>query len=145
MKKKLARIRKYSNISGVLNGIIKDNEAEILALNRDQMWEEGITDVNNPEAILNYQPSTIKSKKKRAKFKRTDHITLKWKGDFHKGMKIKYEPDQFTIISTNLPYTGFMSGRFGNALGLTENSLSELRELVKSDLIIGFKDAIQNA
>ena len=145
MKAKLAAIRKYNNIQRVLNRIIKDNETEILALNRDQMWEEGITDVNNPSSILQYQPSTVASKKKRARFKRTDHITLKWTGEFHKGMKIKQEPDQFTIISTKLPYTGFMDGRFGNSLGLTEKSLVELRRLVKEDLITGFKDAIQNS
>ena len=145
MKAKLAAIRKYSNIQRVLNRIIKDNETEILALNRDQMWEEGITDVNNPSAILQYQPSTVASKKKRARFKRTDHITLKWTGDFHKGMYIKQEPDQFTIMSKNIPYPGFMDGRFGNALGLTEKSKDELRKLIKDDLITEFKDAVQNA
>ena len=145
MKKKLAAIRKFSNMQRVLNRIIKDNTPEILALNRDQMWEEGIVDVNNPSAILQYAPSTVAAKKKRARYKRTDHITLKWTGDFHKGMFIKQEPDQFTIMSKNVPYPGFMDGRFGNALGLTEKSKEELRKLIKADLIIGFKDAVQNA
>lgn len=144
MKKKLAAIRKYSNITRVLNRIIKDNELEILALNRDQMYEEGIIDVNNPSAIIQYAPSTVKAKQKRAKFKRTDHITLKWDGDFHKGLFIKIEEKLFTIKSKNLPYPGFLDGRFANALGLTEASKEELRKLIKSDLIIGFKDAVQN-
>ena len=145
MKKKLAAIRKFSNMQRVLNRIIKDNTPEILALNRDQMWEEGIVDVNNPSAILQYAPSTVKAKKKRARYKRTDHITLKWKGDFHKGMYIKQEPDKFTIMSKNVPYPGFLDGRFGNALGLTEKSKEELRKLIKADLKIEFKDAVQNA
>jgi len=144
MKKKLAAIKKYSNMTSVLNRIIKDNEPEIIAMNRDQMWEDGIVDVNNPSAILEYAPSTLRSKKKRARYKRTDHITLKWSGDFHKGMKLKMEPEQFTIISTKLPYQGFMDGRFGNALGLTNENKEELRKLIKSDLILGFKNAVQN-
>ena len=144
MKVKYARIKKYSNFARVLNQIIKDNEKEIIALNRDQMWEQGIVDINNPSAMM-YAPSTVKAKKRYAKYKRTDHITLKWTGDFHKGLKLKIEPEQFTIYSTNVPYPGFMDGRFGNALGLTEESKNELRELVKTDLIIGFKDAIQNS
>ena len=144
MKNKLAAIKKYSNMTSVLNRIIKDNEPEIIAMNRDQMWEDGIVDVNNPSAILEYAPSTLRSKKKRARYKRTDHITLKWSGDFHKGMKLKMEPEQFTIISTKLPYQGFMDGRFGNALGLTNENKEELRKLIKSDLILGFKNAVQN-
>ena len=145
MKKKLAAIRKYNNMPKMLNRIIKDNETEIVAMNRDQMWEDGITDVNNPSSILQYAPSTVQSKKKRARYKRTDHITLKWTGDFHKGMKLKIEPDQFQIISSNLPYQGFMDGRFGNALGLTAENKEQLRELIRSDLIIGFRDAVQNS
>ena len=144
MKAKLSAIRRYSNMPKMLNRIIKDNETEIIAMNRDQMWEDGVTDVNNPGSILQYQPSTIESKKKRAKFKRTDHITLKWTGDFHKGMKLKIEPEQFHIISTKLPYSGFMDGRFGDSLGLTEENKEELRKLIKSDLILGFKNGVQN-
>ncbi len=144
LDKKLAAVRKFKNFPKVLNAIIKDNAPEILAMNRDQMWEDGIIDVNNPGNILDYAPSTIRQKRKRAKFKRTDHITLKWSGAFHKGMKLKIEQDQFTIISDKVPYPGFLDGRFGNTLGLTKDSLSELRELVTSDLILGFKNAVQN-
>lgn len=145
LDKKLSNVRKYKNIHKVLNAILKDNEKEILALNRDQMYEEGVIDVNNPRNILDYAPSTIKQKKRRARYKRTDHITLKWTGDFHKSLSIKYEPEQITIISKKLPWSGFLDGRFANALGLTEDSKNELRQLVKSDLILGFKHALQEA
>lgn len=144
LKRKYAKIYKYANFARVLNQIIKDNEQEIIAMNRDQMWEDGTIDVNSPGS-MQYAPSTIRSKKRYAKYKRTDHITLKWTGDFHKGMKLKIEPEQFTIISTNVPYPGFSEGRFGNALGLTAENKDELRKLVKSDLIIGFRDAVQNS
>ena len=149
LDRKLARVRKYKNFPRILNEIIKDNELEILAMNRDQMWEDGIVDVNNPKAILNYAPSTLKQKRKRAKFKRTDHITLKWSGSFHDKMKLVIKATEFWITSTDAKWSKFSSGawgqgRFENALGLTKKSLSQLRELVRSDLIVGFKDAIQN-
>lgn len=149
LNRKLAKVRKYKNFPVILNSIIKDNEPEILAMNRDQMWEEGIVDVNNPRAILDYAPSTVKQKKKRARYKRTDHITLKWTGSFHDKMKLKIEPEQFIITSTDDKWSNFSSGawgqgRFENALGLTAENKDELRQLVKSDLIIQFKDAIQS-
>ena len=150
LDKKLARLRKYKNFPVVLNKIIKDNEPEILALNRDQMWEEGIVDVSNPRAILDYAPSTVKQKKKRARYKRTDHITLKWTGSFHDKMKLKIEPEQFIITSTDAKWSKFSSGdwgqgRFENALGLTKESRVDLRDLVKSDLIIMGKHDLQSA
>ncbi len=149
LDKKLARIRKYKNFPKILNGIIKDNELEILALNRDQMWEEGIVDVNNPSSILQYAPSTAKQKKKRARFKRTDHITLKWTGSFHDKMKLVIKATEFWITSKDPKWSKFSSGewgqgRFENALGLAEKSIVELRKLVKSDLILGFIHAIQS-
>ena len=149
LDKKLARVRKYKNFPRVLNAIIKDNTKEILALNRDQMYEEGIVDVKNPSSILHYAPSTIKQKKKRARYKRTDHITLKDQGSFHDKMTLIIKADEFIITSKDSKWPHFSSGewgrgRFENALGLTDKSLIPLREIIKSDLIIGFRDAIQN-
>jgi|GEM_PF-3325427 len=145
-----AKISKFKDIHKVLNGIIKDNKLEILSLNRDQMWEEGIVDVNNPQAILHYAPSTAKQKKRKAKYKRTDHITLKWNGSFHDKMKLVIKATEFFITSKDFKWSKFSSGewgggRFENALGLTDKSKSELRKLVKSDLILGFKHAIQGS
>ena len=150
LDRKLAKIRKYKNFPRILNEIIKDNEPEILAMNRDQMWEEGIVDIHNPSAILSYAPSTEKQKKKRARYKRTDHITLKWSGSFHDKMKLVIKATEFWITSTDEKWSKFSSGawgqgRFENALGLVKKNVENLRQLVKSDLIIGFRDRIQNA
>ena len=150
LNRKLIKVRKLKNFPAVLNKIIKDNELEILALNRDQMYEEGIVDVNNPSAILTYAPSTAKQKKKRARYKRTDHITLKWTGSFHDKMKLVIKATEFFITSKDPKWSKFSSGewgqgRFENALGLTKTSLSELRELIKSDLILKAKDALQSS
>ena len=149
LDKKLIKIRKYKNFPRVLNRIIKDNEPEILAMNRDQMWEEGIVDVNNPGAILHYAPSTIKQKKKRARYKRTDHITLKWTGSFHDKLKLVIKATEFFITSKDKKWSKFSSGewgqgRFENALGLVPKNVGNLRDLVKDDLIIGFRHDIQS-
>ena len=150
LDKKLARIRKYKNFPKVLNDIIRYNREEILDMNRNQMWEEGVVDVNNPQAILSYAPSTIKQKRKRAKYKRIDHITLKDMGKFHAKLKLIIKNDYFVITSTDDKWGHFSSGdwgggRFQNALGLTEKNKSVLRGYIKSDLIINFKDAVQNS
>ena len=146
---KLKRVRKLRNFPVVLNRIIKDNSPEIIAMNRDQMWEEGIVDVNNPRAILSYAPSTIKQKKRRSRYKRTDHITLKDMGGFHEKMKLVIKATEFWITSTDAKWSKFSSGewgqgRFQNALGLTKKNIAQLRELVKFDLILMGKDAVQN-
>ena len=147
---KLAAIRKYKNFPGILNKIILYNKDEIIDMNREQMWEDGIVDVNNPSSILQYAPSTIKHKKKRARYKRTDHITLKDMGDFHAKMKLIIKPDHFIITSGDSKWSHFSSGdwgqgRFENALGLTEKNKGVLRDYIKSDLITRFKDALQNS
>jgi len=146
---KYAAIKRYKNFPRELNKIIKYNRDEILDMNRNQMYEDGILDVNS-EARFNYAPSTIKQKRKRARFKRTDHITLKWMGDFYNKMKLIIRADSFVITSTDDKWPKFSSGewgdgRFKNALGLTKKSLSILRRYIKSDLIINFKDAVQNS
>jgi len=149
LNKKYAKVRGYKDFNRVLNRIIQDNELEILALNRGQMWEDGIVDVNNPAQTYEYKPQVAKQKKKRARYKRTDHITLRWTGSFYDKMKLIIKPTEFIITSKDKKWGKFSSGewgqgRFENALGLTETSLVELRKLVKSDLILGFKDALQN-
>ena len=149
LTKKLAAIRKYKNMDRALNGIIKDNDLEIFAMNRDQMYEDGIVDVVSGKSY-DYAESTLKQKKKRAKYKRTDHITLRWTGSFYDKMKLVIKDTYFYITSKDAKWPKFSSGewgqgRFENALGLTKENKSELRELVKSDLIIGFRDAIQNS
>lgn len=144
VKSRLKKLRKYSDMGVVLNRILKRLEKDILNLNRDQMYEDGIMDVKNPNSILHYAPSTIKNKKSRAKFKRTDHITLKWEGDFHKTLKIKYEKDAILIFSEDKKWKAWLSpqDRFENALGLTNESLSLLRDWVKFELIKDVRNAI---
>jgi len=146
---KLAAIRKYKNFPKVLNDIIRYNRDEILDMNKEQMYEDGIVDVVR-NLQWDYQPSTIKRKKKHSKFKRTDHITLRDFGDFYDKMKLIIKDTFFYITSTDDKWAHFSSGdwgegRFQNALGLTAKNKSVLRGYIKSQLRIDFKDAIQNS
>ena len=144
VKKKLKKLNKFSNMNVVLNRILKQFEKDILNLNRDQMYEDGVMDINNPSSILHYAPSTIKNKKGRAKFPRVDHITLKWEGDFHKTLKIEYGKDFILIFSEDNKWKSYLEpqDRFENALGLTNESLALLRDWVKEELIKQVKNAI---
>ena len=142
VKSRLKKLRKLSDMSVVLNQILKSLEKDILNLNRDQMYEDGIMDIKNPSAILHYAPSTIKNKKGRAKYNRVDHITLKWEGDFHKTLKIKYDKDSVLIYSEDGKWKAYLQPqtRFENALGLTDASLSLLRDWITTELIKRFRN-----
>ncbi len=144
LKKIAKRIRKFSNINDVVNNALGSLEKAILDMNRDQMYEDGVMDVNSPGSILYYAPSTIKNKKRRAEFPRTDHITLKWDNNFHPSLKIKFDKDRFLIYSDNKIWKSYLepSARFKNALGLTDESLALLRDWVASKIKKQFRNAI---
>lgn len=142
IKSRIKKLRKFSDMEALLNQILKGLEKDILNLNRDQMYEDGVMDIKNPQAILHYAPSTIRNKRGRAKFKRVDHITLKWEGDFHKTLKIKYNKDSMLIYSEDMKWKAYLQpqSRFENALGLTNESLSLLREWITTGLIKRFRN-----
>ena len=144
LKKIATKLKRFSNRNDVLNNILGSLEKAILDMNRDQMYEDGVMDVNNPSAILHYAPSTVKGKKRRAEFPRTDHITLKWDNTFHPSLKIEYKADSFLIYSDNRVWKAYLQpqDRFENALGLTDESLALLREWVLKKLVKRFRNAI---
>ena len=144
LKKISKKISRFRNINDVINNILGSLEKAILDMNRDQMYEDGVMDTNNPGAILHYAPSTIKNKKKRAEFPRTDHITLRWDNAFHPSLKIKYDTNSFLIYSDNKVWKAYLhpQDRFSNALGLTDESLALLRDWVASKMIKQFRNII---
>lgn len=138
------RLKRFTDFGNILNEILASEEKSILDMNRDQMYEDGVMDRNNTQAILHYAPSTVKNKKRRAAFPRTDHITLKWEGEFHKDLKIKYNKDSIEIYSDDQKWKRYLSvqDRFENALGLTDESFDLLKEKVAIKLRKKFKNAI---
>lgn len=135
IEEKISRLKAIS-FDRLFDRIIKDNSKKILDMNRDQMYEDGVMDIANPGNTLQYAPSTIKSKK-RAKYNKTEFITLKWQGDFHKSVKIKITPNEIFFVSDNEIWGQYLEtqDRFKNALGLTDENEDALRDLVKEEMI----------
>jgi len=130
---KLSRLRAI-NLRTLFDDVLKENEDYICSLNQEQMYDEGVMNVRT-EQKEKYAPSTIKSKKY-APFPKTDFITLKWTGDFHKTLKLQILKDTFFIMSAHGVWNKYLEPqkRFESALGLTRGSKSELRDLVQEEI-----------
>jgi hypothetical protein len=135
LTEKLSRL-KALNIMMLFDEVLKENEDELVEMNRSQMYDDGVMDVNNPSKKEKYALST-KLAKRRAPFPKTNFITLKWKGDFHSSLKLIILKDTFIISSNNLTWANFLEpqNRFASALGMTAKNQSELRELSRDELI----------
>lgn len=144
LRKTYQRVKRFEDFNNILNEVLASQEKLIIDMNRDQMYEDGVMDTNNPSSILQYAPATIKQKKKRAAYPRTDYITLKWDGDFHKDIKVMYNKDSIKIYSDDIKWTRYLriQDRFENAIGLTDESLDLLKDRVKYKLRKQFLNAI---
>lgn len=135
----LSKLKKYQavDIRSLLNQSIKENEKAILQMNQDQMYEKGITDTDAPNYKERYAESTKKQKLKKAKYKKVDFVTLRWDGDFYESMKIILFEDNFVISADDLKWANWLepNQRFGKALGLTDESISQLRDLIRDSII----------
>ena len=131
---KLSRLSAI-NLRTLFDDVLRENEDYICDLNRDQMYEEGVMNVKTGQKEQ-YTESTKKAKRK-APFNKTEFITLKWMGDFHKELKLLIFKDTFVVQSRNKVWGNYLEtqARFGSALGLTKDSKSELRNLSRDELI----------
>ena len=123
------------DINAITDAAIIENEEDILNANRDQMYERGQIDVQKPDYREKYAASTIRQKRKTARFPKTDFITLKWTGEFHDSLKLLIFKDKIVIQSDDLKWANWLEDRFKNALGLTSDSLSAIRDKVKSSFL----------
>jgi len=141
--KKIQRLQNI-DLHTVINDAARDKEDQILQLNQDQMYEEGVMDITRPRNKLKYAPGTIIQKRKKATFKRTSHITLRWFGDFYDKMKIIFFKKEFVIASTDLKWANWLEpqDRFAKALGLTEKSMKRLREILKLQIVKKLKQRL---
>ncbi len=132
------------DINKIVDDSIREIEEFIVSLNKDQLYEKGQIDVNNPGKKERYAASTIKQKSKRATFKKTEFVTLKWTGDFHESFKVVIFDKEFIITSKDLKWANWLepNKRFENALGLTDDSKSKLREEILPIIIRRLKDEL---
>lgn len=138
---KLSRLRDIS-IGKLFDEVLDENEESILDMNRSQMYDEGIMNVKTQQKEK-YALSTVRAKK-RAPFNKTEHITLKWMGNFHRQLKLIIFKDKFLIASDNKIWGNYLEPqtRFGSALGMTEKSKGELREIARDEMIKKLKNVI---
>jgi len=120
---KLKRIE-ILDINRIINETLKEVETFILELNRDQLYEKGEIDVTKPGLKEHYAEGTIRQKRKKAKFKKTEFVTLRWEGEFYDSFQLIIFKEKFIIQAKDLKWSNWLepNPRFGNALGLTEES-----------------------
>ena len=140
---KIKRLRAV-DLHQIINDAAREKKYQIIQLNQDQMWKSGIMDINKPGQKLKYAASTIKQKKKKATFKKTSFITLRWFGDFYDSMKLLFFKDRFVVQSDDLKWANWLEtqDRFENALGLTDKSMAALKRILKPGIITGLKRVI---
>jgi len=146
----MIKMVKKLNSDKILKSIIVKNKSFLLDLNREQMYEYGILDINSPNRTVEYSNYTKTAKTggvkgiKKAKYPRIDHITLKWDGTFHKSLKLKIQDDWYEIWSNDPTWVYDLSTQrdFENALGLTQKSIEKLRVFVLPLFITKTKELI---
>ena len=141
-----AKIKRLQSVDlhQIVNDSAKENEKEIVEMNQDQMYKQGTLDVNKPGKKEKYAPGTVRQKKKKATFKKTDFITLRWFGDFYEAMKLIFFSDRFVIVSDDLKWANWLEpqDRFENALGLTGKSMTLLKKIIRPGIINKLKKAL---
>jgi hypothetical protein len=130
------------DIGQIVDDSLKEIEKFIIELNQKQLYEEGIIDVKNPSKKEHYAKSTIAQKKRKAQFKKTDFITLRWDGDFYDSFKLIIFDKMFVIQAIDLKWSNWLEPRFGGALGLTADSKSELRDIILPVFLRRIKDEL---
>ena len=123
------------SVNSLTDAAIIENKDTILDANRTQMYDRGQIDVQRPDFREKYAASTIRQKRKTARFPKTDFITLKWTGDFHDSLKLLIFEDKIVIQSDDLKWANWLETRFNNALGLTDESLKGIRDKVKTSFL----------
>lgn len=124
-----------------INDAIRQVEDLVLQMVKAQMYERGIMDINKPSDRLKYSEAYKKRKAKRATYKKVEFITLRYDGDLYDRMKIIYFKDKVLITTDDLKWANYLEKqeRFANAIGLTEENLDKLREMVRNELINNFR------
>lgn len=132
------------DINQILDDSIREIEEFIINLNKEQLYEEGIIDVNNPGKREHYTASTIRTKQRHAAYKKTEFVTLRWEGDFYETFKVIIFDKEFIISATDLKWANWLepNPRFGNALGLTDESKKKLRAEILPVILRRIKEQI---
>ena len=127
---------KQFDINKAVGECVKEQEQAIIEINQDQMYKQGVMNVETLQKER-YSPAYIKVKKRKATFKETAHVTLRFFGEFYDSMKILVFKNKFVISATDLKWSRWLepNDRFGSALGLTDEGKSKMRYVLKPAII----------
>ena len=127
IEEKVARITKLQKeLSGIINGAIKDHEAKVIEMNVDQQLKG--QDAGGNE-LGNYKPSTAKAR--RRKGLQVAFIDLEDTGTYHSKFTLKYKKDRVEVSARKVSYSKWLSKRWTDLFGLTDDNTKELIKLIE--------------
>lgn len=132
------------NINEILDDSLREIEEFILELNKEQLYEKGQINVNEPQKREKYSAAYKRFKERKATFKKTSFVTLRFDGDVYNSFKLIILENEIIINATDLKWANWLekNERFGNALGLTEESRKELKSALLPLILEKIKDVI---
>lgn len=113
-------------------------ESQIIDLNQKQLFEQGIESDGTPTG--EYSLKTINYKISEGQ--PTDHITLKDTGDFYDSMKVEVSDDKAVITGDMQKPDRNLEDGWPKALGLTEDSLNEIKPDIWAAMLRAWKRAV---
>lgn len=139
-RKKIAKLRKAQG--KVIGRAILKNKAEILDLiTEEQLFKLGVN--SDGIELSSFQPYTPRTKQiKGVKGQPVNRVTLRDEGDFHESFNLKIVNNKLLIFATD-PKTEKLTIKYGEEIfGLTDDSLREVRRIIKSDIVKGFRNEL---
>lgn len=112
--------------------VTKNHQPKITGLNKEQLNAQGIRS-DSTQITPPYTRNTIKIKQ--AKGQTTAYVTLRDKGDFQGDFQIVYQPDHFMLVSTDSKAKKLIAKYGAAIMGLTEDNIKVLAEVIKDDYI----------
>ena len=141
IRRKIEGIQDFvDNTDKIILGLVQTEEGLVLDLVREEQLYEG-QDAEGQEIRPKYTPFTVQIK--RLKGQPTDRVTLKDTGAFYRSFDIDYGPNYFEIKATD-GKTRKLKRKYGEQiLGLDEDSLQLLIDLLKDELKREFEKRLQ--
>jgi len=132
------------NINEILDDSLREIEEFILELNKEQLYEKGQINVNEPQKREKYSAAYKRFKERKATFKKTSFVTLRFDGAVYDSFKLIILDKEIIISATDLKWANWLekNERFGNALGLTEESRKELKSALLPLILVKIRDVI---
>lgn len=131
----------------IINTSIRKNKDEVIILNTEsQLFFKGIDSTGTKLESIGGGYSAFTKNIKSIKGQPTNRVTLKDTGEFYDTFTVsaKDKDDSFTINANTIKDEDDLTDRWGeDIIGLTDESIEELNEIIKPDIIDVFKEEIR--